>query len=147
MLAKLGAYAIAFVVLAGIELLFFPITMTLVMAIRKAKWVAPFVFSLLDAIKICCGVLLAAWLIRKIGQSSSWMMFLIPGYFMVQNNLMRINNVKAGRSNVMRRLEQEGEPQSYNQKYDLWVERGHLFGDLVGWIVGTNLILKSASLF
>ena len=147
MLAKLGAYVIAFVILAGIELPFFSIAMPLSMALKKVKWAAPFLFSLLDAIKICCGVLLAAWLIHKIDQSSSWLMFLIPGYLMVQNNLMRINRVKAGRSNVKRMLERDGEAKSYDQRHDLWVEGGHLFGELVGWIVGTNLILKSASFF
>ena len=74
-------------------------------------------------------------------------MFLIPGYLIVQNNFMRINRVKAGRSNVKWMLERDGEAESYNQSHDLWVERGHLFGDVVGWIAGTNLILKSASFF
>ena len=147
MLARLGAYVIAFVVLAGIELPFFPVTMALSAALKKAKWVAPFVTSLLDAIKICCGVLLAAWLIDKIGQSSAWLMFLIPGYLMLQNNVIRINRVKAGRSNVKLMLEQGGEAESYDQAHDLWVERAHLLGDAVGWIVGTNLILESASFF
>jgi hypothetical protein len=147
MLAKLGAYVIAFVVLAGIELPFFPVTMALTMALKKAKWLAPFVASLLDGIKICCGVLIAAWLIYKIGQTSSWLMFIIPGCLMVQNNLMRINRVRAGRSNVKRMLEQVGESESYDQRYDLWVERGHFFGDVVGWIVGTTLVLRSASFF
>ena len=147
MFAKLGAYVIAFVVLAGIELPFLPITIGVSIALRKANWVAPFLFSLLGAIKICCGVLFAAWLIHRIGQSSSWLMFLIPGYLIVQNGLMRTNRVKAGRSNVKRILEQRGEPESYDQRHDLWVERGYLLGDLVGWIAGTNLILQSASFF
>lgn len=147
MLVKFGAYVIAFVVLASIELPFFPITMALARALKKAKWLAPFVTSLLDAIKICCGVLIAAWLIHKIGQTSSWLMFLIPGCLMVQNNLMRINRVRSGRSNVKRMLEKDCEQESYDQRHDLWVERGHLLGDVVGWIVGTNLVLRSASFF
>ena len=147
MLALVGAYVIAFVVLAGIELPFIPITSAATMAVRKAKWMAPFAFSLLDVIKICCAVLLAAWLIRCIGQSSSWLMFLIPGCFMVQNDFMRINRVKMGGSNVKRMLERAGEPESYDQQGDLWVEYGHLFGDVIGWIVGATLILQSASFF
>jgi hypothetical protein len=147
MFAKLGAYVIAFVVLTGIEFPFLPITLALVMALKNAKWLTPFVTSLLDAMKICCGVLIAAWLIQMIGQTSSWLMFLIPGYLMVQNNLTRINRVRAGRSSVKRMLEQNGEPESYDQRHDLWVERGHLLGDVIGWIVGTNLVLRSASFF
>ena len=146
MLIKLGAYAIAFVVLIGIELPFFPITLNLSRALRKSRWIALFVISLFDAIKICCGVLLAGWFISRIDQSPSWLMFLIPGYFMIHNSLLRINHVKNGHSNVKRILEQRGELELYNQRHDLWNERGHLLGDAVGWIVGTNMILQSACL-
>jgi len=147
MLAKIGAYVIAFVVLAGIELPFFPITLSLSVALKKAKWLSPFVICLIDAIKIGVAVILASWLIHKIGQSPSWLMFLIPGYLMVQNNLMRINRVKAGRSNVKRILEQNGEPESYDQRNDLWIERAHLAGDVAGWLVGTSLVLQSSKFF
>lgn len=147
MLARLVSYLIAFVVLAGVELPFVPITLALSMSLRKARSLVPFLTSLLDAIKICCGVLFASWFIHKIGQAPSWLMFLIPGYLMLQNNLMRINRVKGGRSNVKRMHEQSGEPGLYDQRLDLWVERGHLLGDVVGWAVGTNLVLQSASFF
>jgi hypothetical protein len=148
MLGKLGAYVIAFVILAGKEILAFPFTMGLSTVVRKrTKWVAPFVSPLLDVVTTCCAVLIAAWLIRKIGQSPTWLMFPIPGGLMVENDLMRINRVKAGRSNVKRLLEQRGEPESYDQRHDLWVERRHLLGDAIGWIVGTTLVLQSASFF
>ncbi len=147
MIGKIGAYVITFVVLAGIELPFFPITLSLSVAFKKAKWISPFVICLLDVIKIGAAVLLASWLIHKIGQSPSWLMFLIPGYLMVQNTLMRINRVKAGRSNVKRILEQKGEPESYDQRHDLWIEQAHLAGDVIGWIVGTNLVLQSSKFF
>ena len=147
MLGKIGAYVITFVVFAGIELPFFPITLSIAVALKKAKWLSPFVICLLDVVKIGAAVLLATWLIHKIGQSPSWLMFLIPGYLMVQNNLMRINRVKAGRSNVKRSLEQNGEPESYDQGHDQWIERAHLAGNVTGWIVGTNLVLQSSKFF
>jgi hypothetical protein len=102
---------------------------------------------LLDAIKICAAVLLASWLIHKIGQSPTWLMFLIPGFLMYRNDLMRIKRVKAGRSNVKQMLEQNGHPESYDQRHDLWIERAHLLGDVSGWILGTNLFLQSAGFF
>ena len=71
MIGKIGAYVITFVVLAGIELPFLPITLSLAVALKKAKWFLPFVTCLLDAIKICAAVLLVSWLIHKIGQSPS----------------------------------------------------------------------------
>ena len=149
MLGKLAAYAIAFLVLAGIPLVFFPFSLALAMGTKKTmgKWAAPFVFPVLDAFQIACGVLIAEWVIHKIGQPCSWLMFLVPGCLMVQNDLMRINRVRAGTSNVERILERGGEPQSYDQRHDLWVERGRLVGDVVGWIVGTSLVLRSAPFF
>ena len=105
MLGTIGSYVIAFGVLVGVELPFFPITMGLSVALRKSKWVSPFVTGLVDAAKICLAVLFASWLIHKIGESPAWLMFLIPGYLMAQNNIIRINRVKAGRSNVKLLLE------------------------------------------
>jgi hypothetical protein len=147
MIGKIGAYVITFVVLTGIELPFWPITLPLAVALRKAKWFSPFVICLLDVIKICVAVLLASWLVHKIGQSPSWLMFLIPGYLMVKNDLMRINSVKEGKSNVKRILEQKGESESYDQRHDLLMERSHLVGDVAGWVVGTNLVLQTAKFF
>jgi len=147
MLARLGAYLIAFVVLGSIPYLCYPIMMTVAWALRKAYWVAPLVFCVLDAVMRCCSIFLAAWLINRIGQSPSWLMFLIPWYLMVQNDVMRINRVKAGKSNLKRMHEQAGQPESYDQRLDLWVERGHLAGDVVGWTAGANLTLQAASFF
>lgn len=147
MIARIGAYAITFVILAGSEIPFFPITLFLSIALKKAKWLLPFIHCILDVIKVGFAVLLASWLIYKIDQAPSWLMFLIPGYLVVHNNLMRINRVKAGRSNVKRILERNGEPESYDQRNDLWIERAHFVGDVVGWIAGTNLVLRSSSFF
>ncbi len=149
MLGKLAAYAIAFLVLAGIPLVFFPFNLALMMGAKKTmgKWTATFVFPAFGAFQIACGVLIAGWVIHKIGQPCSWLMFLVPGYLMVRNDVMRINRVRAGASNVKRILERGGETQSYDQRHDLWVERGHLVGDVVGWIVGMSLVLRSAPFF
>lgn len=147
MLSKIGSYFIAFIVIASVEIPFLPITMALSAVLRKTKWVSPFLTGLLDTVKISLAIVFSGWVISKIGQSPAWLMFLIPGYLMVQNNIMRINRVKTGRSNVKRLLEQNGEPDSYDQKHDLWTERAHLTGDIIGWVIGTNLVLKLAGFF
>ena len=146
-LGKIGSYAIAFVVLAVVEFPFSPITIALSMAFRKVKWLSPIVTALFDAIKICLAILFASWLIDLVGESPAWLMFLIPGYLMCQNDIMRINRVKAGHSKVKFSLEKNGEAESYDQKLDLWTERAHLIGDVTGWIVGMNLILQPAAFF
>ena len=154
MLSKIGAYVITFLVFAGIEFPFFPIMLPVAVALKRAKrlfprakWLFPFVVGLFDVVKIGTAALLASWLIHKIGQSPSWLMFLIPGYFMVRNDRMRISRVKTGRSNLKRSFQQTGEPESYDQRHDLWTEQAHLAGDVVGWILGTNLVLQSAKFF
>ena len=147
MIGKIGAYVIAFVVLAGIDFPLWPISCFLAVALKRARWAFPFVASLLNVVKICIAVLLASWLVAKIGQSPSWLMFLMPGVLMVQNDLMRIKRVKEGRSNVKRMLEQHSEPESYDQKHDLLTERAVLAGEIVGWLVGTNLIRPIVNFF
>ena len=146
MLAKFGSYFIAFIILALIDLPFSPFMMALVLVSKRVKWLLPFLFCLFDLLKICCGILLASWIIHKLGQPTSWLMFLIPGLLLLRNNYMRINRVKSGKSNVQRLLDQCYEPNSYDQKYDLLIERSHLFGEMVGWVIGTNLVLQSASI-
>ena len=74
-------------------------------------------------------------------------MFLLPGYLMYQNNIMRVRRVKSGRSNVKLMLEEAGQPESYDQMHDLRVEQAHFVGDILGWIVGTNIALQSAGFF
>ncbi len=65
---------------------------------------------------------------------------------MIQNDVMRIKRVESGKSKVKRMLEEGGEPEAYDQRRDLGVERGHLVGDIVGWVGGTMIVLEGASL-
>lgn len=148
-LVKVGSYVIAYAFMAAIELPFWPITKALMNSLRNHKRLSLLllVVASLDTAKICSGVLMAGWLIHAIGQIPSWLMFLIPGYFMVQNDVMRIRRVKAGSSNVKIMLEGNTEPESYDKNHDLRVEQTHLVGDVLGWIVGTNIVVQSASFF
>lgn len=141
------SYLIPLAILATIELPFLPFTFGIVPTLRKAKWFSPIVAGLLDAVKIFAGVLAAGWLIGLIGQAPSWLMFLIPGYLICYNDLSRIRRVKAGSSNVKRMLELAGEPESYDYKNDLKIEQAHLVGDIVGWVVGSNIVLAQSAGF
>jgi len=121
--------------------------MFLSIGLRHAKRLAPIVTFLVDGIKIFVAVMAAAWLISIIGQTPAWLMLAIPGYLMVQNGLMRIRRVKAGKSKVKRMLEQNAEPEFYDQRHDLFTERAHLYGDVTGWIAGASLFVKSGTFF
>lgn len=146
-LAGIGSYAIAFIILTWNEVIFFPITLLSCAAFKNEKWLAPFSFLLINAIKLWLAVILAAWLINKIGQLPTWLMFLIPGCLVVLNDVRRITRVVAGRSRVQRLLDLDGEPESYDRQHDLLMELAYLTGDISGWIIGTSLALPSSALF
>lgn len=146
-LGKVGAYFIAYSLIIAIELPFLPITMSLIKPLRRFMRFSPLVLGFLSMAKICTAILLAAWLIHTIGQTPSWLMFLIPGYFMVHNNLKRIRLVEAGKSNIKVLLGQNAEPDSCDPTYDLHVEWTYLIGDILGWIIGIKVALHSASFF
>lgn len=147
MLGIIGSYIIAYVILAGIELPVSPFRLALNGLFGKPKSVSPVVSGLLYSTKTCLLVLLTSWLIHLIGQSSAWLMFVIPGVHMVWNDIMRVNAVIDGSSDVKDFLEYTVEPETYDQVHDLRTEQAHLMGDIIGWIIGTNLVLQSAGLF
>lgn len=145
MLSRIGAYLVTLAVFAGIEIPFLPIMFLIGVPLKRARWLAPFVTCLLAVVKIATAALLATWLIQKFGQAPSGLMLLIPGYAMFHNNLRQLRSVKAGRSNVKSIVEQKGE--SYDQESDLRMKWAYLVGDLVGWVVGASLVLRSTSKF
>lgn len=145
MLLILAAYAIAFASLAAIELPFWPISWILAHLLRSARSLAPYVVGLLDILKIFVAVAFATWAIGAIGSEPVWLMFIIPGVAMCMNDLDRIRFAKRGISGVHRLFEGSGEPESYDQTADISMERAHVTGDLLGWLFGVTVFLKSAS--
>ena len=145
MLAEISSYVIAFVVFLIIPIPSSLLSVMLVPLLKRVKWVAPLSNLIINAVGVYIGVLIASWLISEIGNTPSWLMFLFPGYYMVQNDVGRINRVKAGKSNVQMMLEANDEPESYDQSHDLWCERGNILGDVIGWCAGTIITLQSAS--
>lgn len=149
-LIKIGSYVIAFVCIAAMwyELLCFPLTMSLVVLVRKiSKWLGVPVMLLLDAAKMTAAVFLSVWLITKLNGAPSWLMFIIPGVLVYQSDMWRLRRAQRGTSNVRKMLEGAGEPESYDQRHDIWMERAHFGGDMLGWIIGAGLCLRSASFF
>ena len=146
MLSHLGAYASASVMLAAIELPFAPISLALSYAARKRRGLYPTATLLLDAVKIVAAMFIAVWLIHRIGQEPAWLMFLIPGYLRVHKGLMRISRAMGGRSHIKSAFERSGKPESYDQAQDIKLELAHLKGDIVGWIVGACLVLRTTNL-
>ena len=151
-MVKIGSYLIALVCLAAVEFPFAPITMPLVILMRRVKretrlWLSIPVTFLYDTAKIIIVILFATWIIKKIGGAPSWLMFIVPGILMYQNDMFRLRRAKRGTSEARAMLERGGEPESYCQSHDVWTERAHLGGDVLGWIIGCNLVLQSAGFF
>lgn len=147
MLIVIASYIIAIVCLALAELVFSPVSMGLLPVVRTAKRIAPIITVFLDATKITVMISLAVWLIRLIGGTPSYLMFIIPGLMMYGNDQRRIRVAKQGASNVRMMLEAAGEAHSYNQELDIRTENAHLIGDLIGWITGISIWLQSAPFF
>ena len=141
-LGKIGAYLIAYILVRAIELVFYPISFLILRPLRRVKSFSPLLMFVYDSSKACITILLAGWLIREIGQTPSWLMFLIPGYFVVWNAITRLNLAKAGLSNVRSMLAQNNEPESYNQKHDILIERAYVAGSYLGLTIGTNIVVQ-----
>lgn len=141
---KLVSYVIAFVSLAGIELLFWPVSWKLAVWLRSARNIAPYISGTLDFLKIFVAIALSVWVIRAIGYQPTWLMYIIPGIAMYMNDTKRLHLAKRGISNVRRMFHQSGEPDSYEQSTDIFMERAHLTGDFLGWIFGVSFFLRSA---
>ena len=146
-ISKIGAYLIAYTMFIVIEFPFFAITALFLPIMRKLKNIVPAINLILTAIKICLAILVADLFISLIGQTSSWLMFIIPGYYMVHNDLMNIRQIKYGQSNVKLMLASNNELDSYDPKNHLQLHQAYLIGDVLGWTIGTNLILQTASFF
>lgn len=152
MLVKISSYLTAFVFLATVELSFAPISMSLAMLMRRVNresrlWLSIPITFLYDTTKIIIVILFATWIIKKIGGSPSWFMFIVPGILMYRNDMLRLRWAKSGTSGVRAIFERAGEPESYSQSHDVWMERAHLGGDMFGWVIATNLFLQSAEFF
>jgi hypothetical protein len=62
-------------------------------------------------------------------------MIALPALLTYLNDRRRIQKVVVGVSGTKLLLVQHGEPESYDQKADLWNERAHLVGRIVGFSV------------
>lgn len=146
MIAKVGAYLIVYVVLAVIELPFYPASFYLAKLLRNFKRVSPVAYAIFGTIVVCCGVVLSVWLIGFIDIQPTWLMFLIPGFLLLQNDYMRIKKAKAGDSGAARILMQNDELDAYNQELDLRIEYGRTIGDVAGWIIGVCYFAQPTNL-
>lgn len=74
-------------------------------------------------------------------------MIALPALLTFLNDRQRIRKVVAGVSGTKLLLEQHGEPESYDQRGDLWNERAHLVGHIVGFTLGFSLFLGQEPFF
>ena len=144
MLAKLGAYTIACLVMGLIEVLFFPVTIAVATAFRQAKAAYVWACALQDIVKVVVAFWLVTWLVAKIGQQPSWLMFLIPGIWLLHRGLIRVSHARAGTSRVHQALALSGRMEDYDQAHDIRLELMHLKGDIAGWLIGAALFLRTA---
>jgi hypothetical protein len=67
-------------------------------------------------------------------------MIVIPALLTYRNDRERVQKVIAGVSGPKMLLATHGEVESYDQRADLWNERCHLFGHVLGFALGFSLL-------
>jgi hypothetical protein len=146
MLLKTVAYVITLLVTVVLEYLFPLMLLTMSLPLRRWKWIAiPATFTG-GIVQGVVTVLLAAWIVRTIGASLSWLMFLIPFCLVIRGQLQRIRRVYRGVSGVKLMMERSGQLDSYDKRHDLLTAYASAVGLWSGWVVGMNLCLQSSGL-
>jgi hypothetical protein len=92
----------------------------------------------------CAATFVGIWAVAAIAAATplraSVAMIALPALLTYRNDRERIQKVIAGVSGPKMMLASHGEAESYDQRGDLWNERGHLFGHVLGFALGFSLL-------
>jgi hypothetical protein len=136
------SYIVAFVVILSVDLL-----LTLVFCllfIPLLRLVRP-LYPAFSFVVSCAASLVGIWAVVAIAAATplraSVAMIGIPALLTYHNDRERIRKVITGVSGTKIMLARSGEPDSYDQRGDLWSERGSLFGHALGFALGFSMLL------
>ena len=91
----------------------------------------------------CAGTFVGIWLVRVVADATllraAFLMIAIPALLTYRNDRERVQKVLAGVSGPKMLLASHGELEAYDQRLDLWTERGHLFGHVAGFALGFSV--------
>lgn len=137
------SYATACAVVLAADLLFtFVSGLLFTPLFRLVRPVYPAFTFLLSCVATFVGI----WAVRAIADATplraSVAMIAIPALLTYRNDRERVQKVIAGVSGPKMLLASHGELESYDQRLDLWTERGHLFGHIFGFALGLLSLLR-----
>ena len=91
----------------------------------------------------CAATFFGIWAMAAVAAATplraSVAMIVIPALLTYRNDRERIRKVHAGVAGPKMLLASHGEVESYNQRADLWNERGYLFGHVFGFALGFSV--------
>jgi len=70
--------------------------------------------------------------VRQLGADPAWLMFLLPGVFVLWQDKTRLDAAQRGDSNVRELAGERGE--EYDQQHDIWMKKAYMAGDVSGWV-------------
>jgi len=135
------SYIVAFVVILFVDLLFtFVSGLLFIPFLRLVRPLYP-AFSFVVS---CAATFVGIWAVAAIAAHTplraSVAMIAIPALLTYRNDRERVQKVIAGVSGPKMMLASDGEAESYDQRGDLWNERGHLFGHVLGFALGFSML-------
>ena len=146
MLIQLLSYGLAFICVLLSSVLAAPVMALSVSVCRRlssraGKVVSVVIAALANAAGVLLAFMTAIWFIVLIGGDPRWLMFIIPGLGILNNDWRRLKLARSGRSKVHAMMQAADQGEAYDRGQDVWTERSHLIGVLVGWSFGAYLTL------
>jgi hypothetical protein len=134
------SYVAAFALVLAVDVLFaLVVGLVFTPLFRLVRLLYP-VFTFLQS---CAATFVGIWLVRLVADATplraSFLMIAIPAVLNYRNDRERVQKVVAGVSGPKMLLASHGELESYDQRLDLWTERGYLFGHVAGFALGFSV--------
>jgi hypothetical protein len=134
------SYVAAFVLVLVVDVVFaFVVGLVFTPLFRLVRPLYP-AFTFLQS---CAATFVGIWLVHLVADATplraSFLMIAIPALLTYRNDRERVQKVVGGVSGPKMLLASHGELESYDQRLDLWTERGHLFGHIAGFALGFSV--------
>lgn len=140
----IAAFAVAWICVIGgiaVSVLLTILTAPLLKRSRALHVASHFVYDFLGA---SVSVYIAVSVCSLMGADITWLMILLPGLFVLNRNLKRVQGALAGDSEVSRLWKRHGLVR-YSCTLEVLMEIGRLTGASLGLVVGMLLFAKNAA--
>ena len=146
-LLSVASYVCAFTIIILVDVIFTFASIPFIPLLRRGRSLFPFFSFFLSSAATFFGIWAFAAIASTTPLRSSVAMIAIPALLTYHNDRQRIQKVMSGVSGPKLLLIQQGEPESYDQRGDLWNERSHLVGHIVGFSLGFSIFLGHEPFF